>query len=403
MTLAGALLMIAPEYPPHNVGGGGVVVRSLARELSRRGYRVVVVAGYHESRGLLDKPWVQVDGGVHVVWLPLLPTPRFLPNLETYMPPNLPSAAALYRIVRSVSRGGRVIVHLHGYGHLLVDYAALLLMLHGKPYVLTVHGIPRSPTYLGGKLLRLVFALYAKLLGRRTLGGAAMVSAISRAIAKEAVVYGAAPGRVLVIPNGIEPGYAGGVGRGLFRRRFGIGPRERIILAIGRLHPRKGFQTLIRAMPSVLREVPEAFLVIIGEGPYRRVLEELARRLGLEERVIMPGYLDEAEKKEALADSDLVVIPSLIEPFGLVALEAMALGKPLVATKVDGLREILEPYDFLVDPGDPVELASKITQLLLDADTRERTRRFLLEKVRLYYWSSIAPLYESLYKTLPTA
>jgi len=394
-----AVLMIAPEYPPHNIGGGGIVVQNIARELSRKGYNVVVVAGYYKSKSLLEKPWIEKDGDVYVTWFPLVPTPKNLPYLDTVMPPNIYSTIFLFKILRGVKRLRNCVVHLHGYGHLLVDYAALLLRVFRKPYILTIHGIPKSPLYLGKRLLKYAFLLYTKLIGRRTVEGATKVTAISRAIAKEAIAYGARPSQIVVIPNGIDPNYAINVKQGEFRKKYGIPLDKKIILCIGRLHPRKGFQYVIAAMPRILREEPNAVLVIVGDGPYRRVLEALAKKLGVERNVIFTGYVNEQAKKEALADADVVVIPSLIEPFGLVALEAMAMGRPIIASNIDGLRDFLihEVNALLIPPTCTSCIIASLLSLLRDSSKSKALCKNATKTAITYSWDRIVSRYIELY------
>ena len=393
-----AVLMIAPEYPPHNIGGGGVVVQNIARELSRKGYKVVVVAGYYKSKSLLEKPWIEKDEDRYIIWLPLVLTPKNLPYLDTVMPPNIYSTIILFKILKGVKRLRNCVVHLHGYGHLLVDYAALLLRVFRKPYILTIHGIPKSPLYLGKRLLKYTFLLYTKLIGRKTVKGATKVTAISRAIAKEAVAYGARPNQIVVIPNGIDPNYAINVKQGEFRKKYGIQLDKKIILCIGRLHPRKGFQYVIAAMPHILREEPNTVLVIIGDGPYRRVLEALAKKLGVERNVIFTGYVDEQTKKEVLKDADIVIIPSLVEPFGLVALEAMSMGKSIIVSNVNGLREIVEPLrEILVNPRNTNEIASKVTVLLKNSEFRNHIITQLQRKLQQFLWDNIIQNYIKVY------
>jgi len=394
------ILMIAPEYPPHNIGGGGIVIQNVAKELSSRGYKVAIIAGYYKSKSFFDKPWIQKDDSIYVIWLPLVPTFKRVPYMDTVMPPNIYSAIVLYKVIRDIRKLNKCVVHLHGYGHLLIDYVALLLKIFKKPYVITIHGIPKSPFYLRNKLLMYIFLLYTKLIGRKTIEGAIKVTAISKAIAKEVVAYGAKPSQIAIIPNGINQNYANNIKQGVFRKKYTIPPNNKIILCIGRLHPRKGFQYVISAMPHILREIPKTILVIIGDGPYRKTLESLARSLRVERSVIFVGYADEQTKKEALADADLVVIPSLVEPFGLVALEAMAMKKLVIASNVDGLREILEPQkDLLIrNPEDIYELTRKIATIL-------RNRKFfnlmipqLQSKLQQFLWNNIVNQYLSIYK-----
>ena len=392
------ILMIAPEYPPHNIGGGGIVVKNLAEGLASRGYKVIVVTGYYKLKTLFEKPWIRKDGNIYVIWLPLIPTPRKMPYLDTVMPPNIYSAVLLFKILNSMKKINNCIVHLHGYGHLLIEYAALLLKILKKPYIITIHGIPKSPLYLGNKLLKYAFLLYAKLIGRKTIETAMKVTAISKAIAKETITYGARPEQVVVIPNGIAPNYANNVKQGEFRKKYNISPDKKIILCIGRLHPRKGFQYVIVAMPRILKEDANTILVIMGDGPYKKVLEVLAKKLGVKRNILFTGYVDEQTKKEALADTDIVIIPSLTEPFGLVALEAIVMGKPIIVSNVNGLREIVEPLkEILIDPRNTNEIASKVRVLLRDAKLRSEIVAQLRSKLQQFFWDNIIQKYVEVY------
>jgi len=337
-----------------------------------------------------------------VIWLPLIPTPKKAPYLETVLPPNLYSAVLLFKILRRVKNLHNCVVHLHGYGHLMIDYASLLLRLFKKPYVITVHGIPKSPLYLGNRLLKYAFLLYTKVIGRKTVEGAIKVTAISKAIAKEAIACGAKPHQLVVIPNGIDPNYANNVNQGEFRKKYGIPLNKKIILCIGRLHPRKGFQYAIAAMPHILKEEPNTVLVIMGDGPYRRALEALAKKLGVDKNVIFTGYVDENTKKEALIDADVVVIPSLIEPFGLVALEAMTMGKPIIASDVDGLRELLEHgvNSLLVPPFCAPCISKSVIFLLRNEDMRRTLTKNCIKTSYRFFWDRIVSQYIAVYYSI---
>lgn len=138
------------------------------------------------------------------------------------------------------------------------------------------------------------------------------------------------------------------------------------IVAAGRMVPKKGFDVLLRAFAGGEQR---STLTLIGDGPEREKLERLAQELGLNGEIRFSGGKDHSQTLEEMKLASMVVIPSLQEPFGLVALEAMALGKPIVASRVGGLPEVLEGADaLLVQAGDPVELAAAIK------DTGKRLR-----------------------------
>ncbi|MCK4271453.1 glycosyltransferase, partial [bacterium] len=152
------------------------------------------------------------------------------------------------------------------------------------------------------------------------------------------------------------------------KRRFGIGANFRIIGTVAKLREEKGVEYLLESVPEVLAVFPNTVFVIVGDGPRRRQLENRSRRLKIDQNTFFVGYHKEVSK--ILSTFDIKVLPSLSEGFGLVILEAMAMGKPIIATNVGGIREILKNGEtgLLVPPKDPKALAEKIIYLLKDKD-----------------------------------
>ena len=386
------VVLVTPEYPPYSTGGGGVVVRELAQRLRRRGYRVIVLSGL---RGGSDSPGrviTLVEDGIPVTFFPLIRLPGRLYHARAFAPPTLLSAAYL---LRRVLEFRSCIFHLHGYGHPLVDIVASILWLNRSPFILTVHGIPKSPLYSGGLLSRLFYHLYMAA-SRVVLGKACSITAVSRSLAVEAEGLFSRP--VAAIPNG--PPSLSEAPPGSFKDKHSIPCNAKIIACIGELHPRKGFHRAIKAMPSILEEEPEAFLVIAGDGHFRRFLDSLSRRLGVSDRVLLVGRISEAEKTLLLSEASVVLVPSLIEPFGLVVLEAALSGVPVVASRVDGLGEMLRGYRFAVGRADPALIASKIIELLRDPSARDSAIRFLKTLLERLKWEDIVLSYEREYGRL---
>lgn len=149
------------------------------------------------------------------------------------------------------------------------------------------------------------------------------------------------------------------------------------LAAVGRLVPKKGFDVLLRAMADLVREGLDVRLRLAGDGPERQRLLELARSLGLGDRVRFAGW--QWDIAAFLEGASLFVLPSLDEPFGIVIIEAMARGLPIVSTATQGPREILgEREGWLVEPGDAEELADAIRGALRDpAECRLRAGRAL--------------------------
>jgi len=147
---------------------------------------------------------------------------------------------------------------------------------------------------------------------------------------------------------------------------YGLEPGAPIVGVVGRLEPEKGHPTLIDAWPLVLRAVPNAYLLIVGEGSRREALEQQVAELGIAVRVIFTGRRDDVPAVTAALD--VAVLPSYREAQGLTILEAMALSRPVVASNVGGIPEMVEDgrTGLLVPPHDPGALAGAITRLLVD-------------------------------------
>ena len=147
---------------------------------------------------------------------------------------------------------------------------------------------------------------------------------------------------------------------------YGLAPGAQIVGVVGRLEPEKGHPTLIDAWPRVLRTVPDAYLLIVGEGSRREALEHQVAELGIGSRVIFTGRRDDVPAVTAALD--VAVLPSYREAQGLTILEAMALSRPVVASNVGGIPEMVEDgrTGLLVPPHDPEALAAAITRLLVD-------------------------------------
>jgi glycosyltransferase involved in cell wall biosynthesis len=160
------------------------------------------------------------------------------------------------------------------------------------------------------------------------------------------------------------------------RSKFNVpGDEGGMVVYVGRLEAEKDVGTLVEAMGEVVKARPGAVCAIAGSGSEEGALRGLVERLGLDDSVVLMGYIENPE--EVMRAGDLFVLPSLAEPFGLVLLEAMALGKAVVATRAGGPREIVVEGEtgLLVEPGDAREMAEAIVGLLREPQRREEMGR----------------------------
>jgi glycosyltransferase involved in cell wall biosynthesis len=182
--------------------------------------------------------------------------------------------------------------------------------------------------------------------------------------------------------------------RGVARSRAEDRP---VIGSIGRMAPEKGFEYLVRALPRI----PDARLVLVGSGPHREGLIGLARELGVAERVELPGRVEDTS--EWLASFDVFVLPSLMENFPLVNLEAMFAERPVVASDVGCVSEAVAHGEtgLLVPPGDPERLAAAISELLANPErAREMGRRGREQALARFTTERMKRAYEGLYREL---
>jgi glycosyltransferase involved in cell wall biosynthesis len=266
------------------------------------------------------------------------------------------------RRLRQELAAGFDLVHAHGLRAALIGVHASAGA--GVPAIFTAHNMP--------PVRRLVDRLAVRSIARRT----AAIVAISRAVAAgiEANNPGGAP--VVVVPNGIDLArFSDLPDRASARQELDLPADAPVIAAIGRLSPEKGFHVLIRSLPEVVKQSPEAHLVIAGDGPLRAALSA-AIESSLPEperrRVRLIGRL--ADVRPLLAAADLFAAPSLSEGQGIAAIEAMAAGLAVVASDVGGLPEVVENgvTGRLVTSDVDHILAEALCELIRNAEMRAR-------------------------------
>jgi glycosyltransferase involved in cell wall biosynthesis len=175
-----------------------------------------------------------------------------------------------------------------------------------------------------------------------------------------------------VVPTGIELGQFDGGNGERFRRERALDPSRPLLLYVGRLAFEKNCDFLLRMLPKVRVQVPDVLLLIVGEGPARRQLERLSRQLGIEDNVRFIGYLQrDGSLEDCYAAADVFVFASRTETQGLVLLESMAIGTPVVSTAVMGTREVLQAgHGCLIADEDEVDFAEKTVRVLADPALR---------------------------------
>lgn len=208
------------------------------------------------------------------------------------------------------------------------------------------------------------------------------------------------PETVTVIPNGVDAArFAGALP--LAAEELEAPPGSRWIIAIGRLHPQKGHALLIDAVAPVLRTNPDWRMMIVGEGPLRRELESQIASLECGDRIRLLGFRDDVPR--LLKSASLFVLPSLWEGQPNVVLEALAAGLPVIATDVEGVRELIDPAagGRLVSPGDVSALRESISEFVSSAPSRTGdTHKAQSFSPQLFTTHNMARRYADLYRRL---
>jgi glycosyltransferase involved in cell wall biosynthesis len=216
--------------------------------------------------------------------------------------------------------------------------------------------------------------------------------------------FGLPPDKQVMIPNGVNADvYAKAQSEDLtqFRKRFAL-VDEKIVLFVGRLVYEKGVHVLVNAIPRVLEKV-NAKVVIVGNGYMKEQISGIVKVLGIDRKVMFTGFVDDETLRRLQICADVSVVPSLFEPFGIVALEAMAAKSPVVVSDTGGLGEIVE-HDVdgvKVYPNNPESLAWGITRVLTDEGNANRLRSNAYKKIReKYNWDRIAEQTRDMYRTV---
>ncbi|WP_239696773.1 1,4-alpha-glucan branching protein domain-containing protein [Paenibacillus oryzisoli] len=386
------ILMLAWEYPPHVIGGLARAVCDLSKGLAADGHSVHVITC--QSPGCLP---YEVSEGVHIHRAEVLPTTDSLHFLDRVFQMNLAFADLMLSLIRQGIAFD--LVHAHDW---LVYYTAHVAKQQAHlPLLATIHATEtgRNLGKLESPLQKRIHTLEGKLTE-----AADHLIVCSHAMGQEIKALFHIPiHQITVIPNSVSPLLkpdstlftlnsllADAVSHG--------GKPQRVLAFLGRLVYEKGVHILLAAMPQVLAQYPDAKLVIAGVGPEQDRLEELALSLG--DQVSFAGFLGEADKNLLLQSAEICIFPSLYEPFGLVALEAMANGTPLIVSDTGGLAEIVSHgvNGCTCPPGDADALAAQIIQLLEQPEYASQLAANALRTVHSEYnWKKIGSMTTQVY------
>jgi glycogen synthase len=287
---------------------------------------------------------------------------------------------------------------IHGHDWLVAKASAALAQRADIPYITTIHATEhgRHQGWVAKQPQAHIHAV-ERWMARRA---DAVIVCSYYMRGHVADIYDIDERRVAVIPNGVDPSELQPSGDLQALRAKFAAPHEKLVLLVGRLVYEKGFQLALDAMPGVIEEVGNVRFLVAGSGTHEAELKAQAKRLGLDEHGTFLGWIGDDVLHSLYRIADLCVIPSIYEPFGLVALEAMASGCPCIVADTGGLREVVplgERVGLRFNGGDAEHLGVMIERLLVDDDLRDRLVTEASEHVLRFDWDDIAQRTREIY------
>jgi len=271
------------------------------------------------------------------------------------------------------------------------------------PLVVTYHG-DWVDNY-GDAIRRTGVKIANRIIVNRLLSEARTVISPSERYISTSKFLGKFRDKVSVIPNGVDTtSYEKTGSKNDCRTALGLPLRAKIVLFFGYLSPYKDPGLLIKALPTILREEPDAWLVFAGKGVMRQELQRLSIQLGVDGRVLFTGFVADHLKPLFFKASDVFCLPSAsgTECYPLSILEAMASGIPIVASKVGGIPDLIthNREGLLINPGDDKGLADAVLKILCDEEACRRISASASVAIREYTWSRIAEMTERVYEKI---
>ena len=375
------------------IGGAEFVIHYLAKYLTKLGHEVTVLVPKYRK----IKEEIECNYNIHRY--------RLLPRL-LFLEPTLMAHLLLEKLFTKFD-----ILHCHfAYppGYCGIKLKKILKI----PVVVTLHGadIQKMPEIEYG--IRLNPEIDKKV--KYTLKKTDAITAISSSIKGEIIMAGITDKKKIYdIPNGVETRrFNESVSKNV-RDMFGIQNNAKVILSVGRNHPKKGYKYLLKAMPKVLEKHSNVKCVIVGKGT--ETLKPLIKELKLEKSVILAGsipqdnniiikYIEYPHPNliSIYLSSDIFILPSLLESFGLVIVEAMVAGLPIIVTDIPGGRDIIKNgFNGLIVPAsNPEAIANKTIELLENDSLRQMLSQNAKANSENYDWEIITKKYLKIYKNL---
>jgi len=392
MTPELTVMMLSWEFPPRIIGGISPHVYYLSKSLARNGIKVYVV-----TCDFPEAPQHEVVDGVEVFRIDSYKNPS--PDFATWvylMNVNMQKEAAA--LVNSLD--GKVDV-FHAHDWLVANAGIGLKHVFRKPLLATIHSTEigrRNGIHFDYE--RMIHETEAWL----TYEAWRVICCSDYMVSHVKWAFGLPADKLVMVPNGVDAEAYAKIGNddlSRFRSKFAL-PEEKIVLFVGRLVHEKGVHVLVNAVSRVLEKVNAKF-IIVGNGYMKEQLSNIVKNMGFAHKVMFTGFVDDETLRKLQQCANVSVVPSLFEPFGIVALEAMAAKSPVVVSDTGGLSEIVEHgvTGVKVYPDNPDSLAWGITKVLLDEAYANWIKTDAYKKIHEKYdWDRIAQQTKAIYDTV---
>ncbi|MBN2460295.1 MAG: glycosyltransferase family 4 protein [Candidatus Cloacimonetes bacterium] len=393
------IAIVSHSYPLPGSNNAAEFVHGFAKGLQKIGHDIFVVAPLCRNHEIIEE-----FEGIRIYPYRSYDSVSFGRADNDYISkPRLSVLRSLlngYKVLSRLVTSNKIeIVHAHwtipmGY------IAGWIKQLKNIPLVITMHG--RDVYYNPASGFIVPGLWYIRPFLRSAFNRADYLIAISNDCKQHAVNSGAPEHKIKIIYNGTDTDrfFPDKLRGNAIKKKHDIGKKAKLLLTVRSLNYRKGIDILIKAMPDILKAVPDSFLIVGGDGPEKANLKTLVSELGIDKRIIFTGHIPNKVLVDYYNACDIFIIPSREEGFGIAAAEAMACGVPVIGTKAGGLVETIQDgiTGLLVESEDVNNLSKAVIKLLSKKAEAERMGRNGLSRIRKEFnWCNVAKQTELLY------
>lgn len=375
-------ILFVNKVSPKLGGGAELRMREIGKRLAKKGYEIYVVCGKTEP----NLPDYEEIDGIKVYYVKTIPEFLFrFRKISFYLSRYLFYFLSVFRIYTLLDKVDVIVDNISP----APSFAYLLGKIRKKTVYAEIHEFFGYEWFKLKDPITAFFGFLSQYLLK--IFKFDKIITVSKFTKRRLVMFGLDPQKIIVIPNGVDIlKYS--------KCKVNNAHQNDSIVSIGRLVKQKGYEYLIEAMKKVIREVPNVRLYIVGDGPLKNKLVAKVRKEGLDRNIVLLGKVSDEEKLRVLNTSEIFVLPSLQEGFGITLLEAMACGLPIIANDLLVFREFINQQNgYLVDVRDTKRFAEAIVSLLKDEDKKMEMRKYNKRRAKLFNWDKIAEVVEKVY------